>query len=224
MLQSFFCHQKQGPPQLPSSPLCALLSGPPRSGKTSLLLQFAYNCACQQFSTVVFICKRRNVERKPPLLSQDVDASSDVFERVQMKYVEDDEGIRKYFAAFHLHDNFPRAVIIDDFCDFFDEWKSYGQLRGREISIIKTLALCRDAIDHANKDGVGCKLLISDTHTGQGPRLLYIYQRWLSTIFTIEAIGSSFRLRTYRNGGNQGDKAYAQYSTAQENLTLEVLG
>lgn len=35
--------------------------------------------------------------------------------------MDDDEGIKKYFAAFHLHDTFPVAVVIDDFGDFFDE-------------------------------------------------------------------------------------------------------
>jgi hypothetical protein len=37
------------------------------------------------------------------------------------RYVEDGEEIRKYFAAFHLLDNFPAAVIVDDFADFFSE-------------------------------------------------------------------------------------------------------
>lgn len=35
--------------------------------------------------------------------------------------MDNDEGIKKYFAAFHRHDNFPRTVVIDDFGDLFDE-------------------------------------------------------------------------------------------------------
>lgn len=42
------------------------------------------------------------------------------------RYLDDDEGIKNYFAAFHLHDTFPVSVIIDDFGDFFDErYKHY---------------------------------------------------------------------------------------------------
>lgn len=37
------------------------------------------------------------------------------------RYVEDDEGIKKYFAAFHLLDKFPVAVVVDDFGEFFIE-------------------------------------------------------------------------------------------------------
>lgn len=37
------------------------------------------------------------------------------------RYIENDEDIKKYFAAFHLHENFPAAVIIDDFSDFFND-------------------------------------------------------------------------------------------------------
>lgn len=35
--------------------------------------------------------------------------------------MEDDEEIKKYFAAFHLHDKIPTAVVVDDFGDFFDD-------------------------------------------------------------------------------------------------------
>ena len=42
------------------------------------------------------------------------------------RYVDDDEGIKNYFAAFHLqHPTFPLSGIIDDFADFFDERLSY---------------------------------------------------------------------------------------------------
>ncbi|RWW45607.1 hypothetical protein BHE74_00048547, partial [Ensete ventricosum] len=35
------------------------------------------------------------------------------------RYIEDYEGITKYFAAFHLYKSFPTAIIIDDFGDLF---------------------------------------------------------------------------------------------------------
>ena len=35
--------------------------------------------------------------------------------------MDDDKGIKNYFAAFHLHDTFPAAVVVDDFGDFFEE-------------------------------------------------------------------------------------------------------
>lgn len=37
------------------------------------------------------------------------------------RYVEDEEGINKFFAAFHMYDMFPVLVVIDDLGDFFDE-------------------------------------------------------------------------------------------------------
>ncbi len=40
-----------------------------------------------------------------------------------------------------------------------------------------------------------CKLLVSDTHTGEGPRLQYIYQRWLHQIFTIRCTISTLFAR-----------------------------
>ncbi|CAM8905282.1 unnamed protein product [Rhodiola kirilowii] len=101
-----------------------LLSGPLTSGKTSLLFQFAYNAALpadRDDAFVVFICNQARLRNKPPHLSQTVDPTSDVFKRIQMKYVEDDQGVKNYFAAFHLLDKFPVAVIVDDFGDLFSE-------------------------------------------------------------------------------------------------------
>lgn len=40
------------------------------SGKTSLLLQFAYNHAMNKDSIVTFICKQHAFDVKPPFLSQ----------------------------------------------------------------------------------------------------------------------------------------------------------
>ena len=39
------------------------------------------------------------------------------------RYVDDDEGLRNYFAAFHLHLHLhlPAAVVIDDFGDYFTQ-------------------------------------------------------------------------------------------------------
>ncbi|KAF9618925.1 hypothetical protein IFM89_002920 [Coptis chinensis] len=61
---------------------------------------------------VVFITNQRKLECKPPYLSQGIDPSSDVLGRIQMKYAEDDEGIKKYFASFHLHQNFPAVLSL----------------------------------------------------------------------------------------------------------------
>ncbi|KAK9277351.1 hypothetical protein L1049_006893 [Liquidambar formosana] len=207
-----------------------LLSGPPSCGKTSLLFQFAFNSALESNSkshcVVVFICNRRRLENKPPFLSQGIDPSSDIFQRIQMKYVDDDEGIKKYFAAFHLHDTFPVAVIIDDFGDFFDErncQERYGNPRGRDLAMVRTLALCQSAILHANETGP-CKLLLCDTHHGDSPRLLFIYKRWITSIFTIKGDGSgSFLLKDNINLGSGSSERMktAKYSIALQYLLLE---
>ncbi|CAH9132529.1 unnamed protein product [Cuscuta epithymum] len=172
-----------------------LLSGPPSSGKTSLLFQYALNAAMGSGSAVVFISNRQKLEAKPPFLSQGVEPSSDIFQRIHMKYIDNEEGIKKYFAAFHVHDEIPVSVIIDDFADFFDDRES-GQ----------------------------CRLLLSDTHHGDNPRLLYIYKRWVSSIYTIRGggFGSFFLRRSCKFGVDKssGSKT-AKYSVSLQYLLLE---
>ncbi|XP_010245976.1 PREDICTED: uncharacterized protein LOC104589374 [Nelumbo nucifera] len=215
-----------------------LLSGPPSCGKTSLLFQFAFNSAYSSSAHrhVVFICNRRRLESKPPYLSQGIDASSDVFNRIRMKYVEDYEGINKYLAGFHLHQlgTYPTAVVIDDFGDFFDDKnckERLGNPRGRDLAMVRTLALCRDAIAHANESsasGEPCRLLLSDTHHGDTPRLLFIYKRWIPSIFTVEGDGSgSFILTSSgsapESGSTRNRKRFAKFSTALQYLVLQEI-
>ncbi|EOA12053.1 hypothetical protein CARUB_v100079720mg, partial [Capsella rubella] len=157
-------------------------------GKTSLLFQFALNLASASTdSRVVFICHRKKLESNPPFLSQGIDPSSDVFNRIQMKYVDDDEGIRKYFAAFHLHhvDDSPVAVIIDDFGDYFAQLNSVTSSRARDMAMVRTLALCHNAIVDANRKAF-CELVLSETNHGDSPRSLFIYKRWIAKIFSIK--------------------------------------
>ncbi|KAI3796869.1 hypothetical protein L1987_39555 [Smallanthus sonchifolius] len=202
-----------------------LLSGPPSSGKTSLLFQFAFNSvASNEDKSVVFICSRRKLDSKPPFLSKGIDPSHTVFDRIQIKYVEDEEGINKFFAAFHMHDTFPVLVIIDDFGDFFDErncQQRYHSPRGRELAIVRTLALCRNAVNHANETGP-CMLLFSDTHHGDTPKFLHIYKRWVNSIYAIKGDGiGSYILRS--NGSEMVRTKAAKYSIALQYLVLEEI-
>ncbi|KAB1207698.1 hypothetical protein CJ030_MR7G005486 [Morella rubra] len=225
MVESFFSLRRTDLLDHNQSDPIVLLSGPPSCGKTSLLFQFAFNSALDKNSKVVFICSRRKLESKPPYLSQGIDPSSDTFERIQMKYVNDDEGIKSYFAAFHLYDTFPTAVVVDDFGDFFEERscrERYNNPRGRHLAMVRTLALCHNALIHANKTGP-CKLLLSDTHLGDSPRLLFIYKRWVPTIFTIKGDGlGSFLLKSYSTGSGSSERIRtAKYSIALQYLNLE---
>ena len=66
--------------------------------------------------------------------------------------MDDDKGIKNYFAAFHLHDTFPAAVVVDDFGDFFEErylvsnvifsCKKYTQYIQKIILIFTILPMC----------------------------------------------------------------------------------
>ncbi|KAJ4796818.1 tRNA dimethylallyltransferase [Rhynchospora pubera] len=209
-----------------------LLSGPICCGKTSLLFQFAINCALDSSSEVVFICNKGKLESKPPFLSEAIDPSSDVFERIQMKYVEDYEDIKKYFSAFHLHVRFPSAVIIDDFGGFFNDrycQQKYGNARGRDLAMVRTLSLCQDAVSHANRKlqpHKSCTILLSDLQQGDSPQLLFIYRRLIKCFFTIEGNqgdgSGSYKLKKNKSilGCGEGSRV-AKYNIALQYLVLE---
>ncbi|KAL9270788.1 hypothetical protein AKJ16_DCAP04016 [Drosera capensis] len=212
-----------------------LLSGPPSSGKTSLLFQFALNTIAQSLDggdrrPVEFLCCRRRLQSKPPFLSKGIDSESESFDRIRIKYVEDEDDVKRYFAAFHLHDTLPPlAVIVDDFGGFFDQrncQERYANARGRDLATVRTLALCRNAMLHANEKAP-CKLLLSDTQHGHAPRLLFIYKRWVSSIFTIKGDGAGCFLLTNSTNVNNTDMGQksriARYSIALQYLALEEI-
>ncbi|GJM84752.1 hypothetical protein PR202_ga00452 [Eleusine coracana subsp. coracana] len=135
MVERFFSYAPTAPAPLEDTGI-TLVSGPSCCGKTSLLFQFAVNRAAESGRGVVFICSKGRLETNPPFLSQGVEPSMGVLQRIKInlccsgkymltfsspRYVEDGEEIRKYFAAFHLLDDFPAAVIVDDFADYFSE-------------------------------------------------------------------------------------------------------
>ncbi|URD86620.1 hypothetical protein MUK42_24337 [Musa troglodytarum] len=161
--------------------------------------------------------------------NMDIDPAAELLERVQMKYIEDYEGITKYFAAFHLYKSFPTAIIIDDFGDLFIDRScqhKYGNARGRDLAMARTMALCQDAIAYANQKQQAqrlCNLLLADTHQGDSPRLLFIYKRWVQCILTIQGdISGSFILKYSSISGNHLAKTRtAKYSIALQSLLLE---
>ncbi|CAN8270470.1 unnamed protein product [Cochlearia groenlandica] len=203
-----------------------LLTGPISSGKTSLLFQYAINVAAASTTArVVFICHRRKIETNPPFLSQGIESSSDLFDRIQMKYVDDEEGIRNYFAAFHLHvvdddddDDLPDTVLIDDFGDYF---RHLTNSRGSDMAMARTVALCHNAIAYANGKKANCELVLSDTSHGDSTRSLFVYKRWIPTIFTIKGCHGGdgfFLLRS-----NVTTERSAKYSIALQYLIFEEM-
>ncbi|XP_042389894.1 uncharacterized protein LOC121981440 isoform X2 [Zingiber officinale] len=230
MLESFFAARSSQCSVTEAVPPITLLSGPRSCGKTSILFQFAINRARESRGNVVFICNKRRLEYKPPFLSQDGDPSADVLERIEMKYIEDYNGMMKYFAAFHLHKTFPAAIVIDDFEDHFIDRtckQRYGNARGRDLAMARCLALCRDAILHANQkleDQASCKLLLADTHQGDNPRLLFIYKRWVHCILTIHGdVNGFFILKNSNVSSNALETRRARYSIALQSLLLEAI-
>lgn len=66
--------------------------------------------------------------------------------------------------------------------------------------------------------------MLSDTHHGDSSRLLYVYKRWILTIFTIKGDGSgSYLLEKNVNSasGGSGKTRAAKFSVALQYLVLE---
>ncbi|CAL4942233.1 unnamed protein product [Urochloa decumbens] len=192
-MEKFFSYSSSAPRRDEDAGI-TLLSGPPCCGKTSLLFQFAVNRAAESGRGVVFICSKGRMENNPPFLSQGVDPSMSLLQRIQIKSCQ----------------------------------QRYGTTRARDLAMVRILALCHNAIGHANAKlgSLGsCNLLLSDVLQGDTPRSLFIYKRWINSIYTIRADGTgSYTLQNIVSTESETKKARkAKYSVALQNLVLEEI-
>ncbi|XP_055807849.1 uncharacterized protein LOC129876427 isoform X3 [Solanum dulcamara] len=96
----------------------------------------------------------------------------------------------------------------------------YNNTRGRDLAMVRVLALCHNAIMYANEKGP-CQLLLSDTHNGDSPRLLYLYKRWVSSIYTIKGDGFGSYLIRSLGVAKSATTKLAKYSIALQYLVYE---
>jgi len=80
---------------------------------------------------------------------------------------------------------------------------------------------------HSAKLGTlgSCNLLLSDVQQGDTPRSLFIYKRWINSIYTIRADGKgSYILNNIGSSESETKKARkAKYSIALQYLVLEEI-
>ena len=124
-------------------PRNVLLSGPDRSGKTTLLFHLAYSLAAKGGSVVV-LGSRDRLEAAPPALGPGRPASDPGWSRVHLKYVEDDLALLKYLSLLHLAPQPPNVILIDDFERLLPAGD--GGHRSRDAQLCRLLAVAADSL------------------------------------------------------------------------------
>nr|DAD29816.1 TPA_asm: hypothetical protein HUJ06_031284 [Nelumbo nucifera] len=138
-----------------------LLSGPPSCGKTSLFFRFAINSA--------FRASPLTYPRYSTFITTlfGIDATSDVFNLIR---INQSKPVRTTFTALHWEylppyvlyfmDRYSQCKVTRGYCNGVSTvWihtstcrnckERLGNPRGRDLAMVRTLALCRDALAHA---------------------------------------------------------------------------
>ena len=130
-----------------------VLGGPNSCGKTSLLFEYAVNCA-EKSDYVLFIAPKP-LTKLPVFVNRRKQPNSIVLKRINMVYLANYAELTNYFANAHLEKvrNSPvgktRHVLIDDFDWYFQEKGT----RTEDITrFAKCLAYIIDAITFWSKD------------------------------------------------------------------------
>ncbi|KAJ3416879.1 hypothetical protein HDV05_008464 [Chytridiales sp. JEL 0842] len=128
-----------------------ILSGPKKSGKTSLLFQYAFNCVKEygDHAHVVFIAtsKEKLEKSRPCLASQADELDPEVLSRVHMRYAETPDALRYMITSLPTSDKPtgtpapPCCIIVDDFSSLFT---AKGSRSGPAVRL--TLALLQQSV------------------------------------------------------------------------------
>src|SRR5438128_1111076 len=99
-------------PDISSLSGCAL-TGAPRTGKTSLLFQYAYSIVKNDpEANVMFVCSRQS----PSPIFEQTSESLEPLKRIHMRYIETGISLRQFLANIHLLpvELLPSCICVDD--------------------------------------------------------------------------------------------------------------
>ncbi|GBF91484.1 hypothetical protein Rsub_04224 [Raphidocelis subcapitata] len=203
-----------------------LITGVPRSGKTSML--FHLSCqAAQHGARVVWLCSQLRLEQSPPLLPRGVHRSSPALSNVSFKYVPDITAVKRYAAALHLCESPPAVLVVEDLSDLAGAARLDAARGARDAEITKALAALVDALEHLREArGHACRLFVSDAAGDDGPRGLYLLARWFDAVFALTGSDPS-SLALQAVGGSAPHvppslpRARLRYSLTHSALTAE---
>ena len=179
------------------SPHNYLVQGPKQCGKTSLLFEYAYQCA-ENGLNVLFITQKRK-EALPHLVSPRAQPPSmPTLKLINILYVETARELVKTMATLHLRAQKYSLVVIDDLHQYFLPMRKDSYACASEVC-----AFTCDAVCYLRSCGLGTMLLCSvNTSTKcslQG--LLGVCERWLGcgVRFQPQQRNKGFVVRTKNN-------------------------
>ena len=181
----FFCQTRQheadsvgAPRGLKAADGCFTASsigveGPPRSGRTTLLFQYALNIA-ELGHRVVFFCEQGKLLRQPPTPEQDIQGTSErVLHRIELKYTDTVDSIVASLARLQElpEASRPTVILVDD----FDMW-----YRSDTLAAIHALAVLESTVQwlaqSADPAGIVPHFLVSYAQPD------FPIQRWLKLV------------------------------------------
>lgn len=182
---------------------CALLIGPERSGKTSLLFHVAYSLASQGLR-IVIVTSRTKLDIGQPLLPEGVSEKDLYWKNVDMKYIENGSDLIKYASLLHVAQPPPHAILIDNL-SYYNETLT-GPKSQRDMRLCHLLATLKDAIDYISRVHSSFLVVADSSQTPEfGHSPLFMCQRWLPLVLSIKEMNrtKSYKLTATLGGIHQ---------------------
>ena len=94
--------------------------------------------------------------------------------------------------------------------------------RSRDMALCRLLALLHDTVGYLDqRTGRRCLLVATELGGGEGPRSLYLTQRWLPLVLSCRPVGQFFRLAVAAPPG--GSFPSVDYSLRQQALQVDAV-
>eukprot|EP00756_Hemistasia_phaeocysticola_P055098 Hpha_TRINITY_DN3100_c0_g1::TRINITY_DN3100_c0_g1_i1::g.96718::m.96718 len=132
------------------------ISGPERSGKTTLLFQLGLNTAAAGRRAVMWIDNLK-LQRQNPIPERDMAENDDeILSRLQMKYYSSNgvDGLLQWLAQLHMRspDELPTAILVDDLLRWSDS----------PLQTVRALALLENVVEWMRRAGKPAYFAVTD--------------------------------------------------------------
>jgi len=174
-----------------------LLFGPKRCGKTSLLFEYAFQCAMAEHD-VLFIT-RHKLDKLPHYINSRQQPSMSTLKRIEMLYLDTLKDFLQVMTTMHLRERKYTLLIVDNLDDYIT-----GASKDSFAIAAKVCAFVCDAVAYLRTCGLGTMLLCS-MESGRGGRsaLSKIIENWIPNVvqfYPYNRSGGGFTLKSESRG------------------------
>eukprot|EP00002_Diphylleia_rotans_P012389 TRINITY_DN2423_c0_g2_i1.p2 TRINITY_DN2423_c0_g2~~TRINITY_DN2423_c0_g2_i1.p2 ORF type:complete len:180 (-),score=37.29 TRINITY_DN2423_c0_g2_i1:2798-3337(-) len=123
-----------------------VLTGPPRSGKTTLAFHYACRRAFAVHQPILYIATRTKLYQSSPQIPPDYYHDDEFLDMIHIKYVDNEKELLEYVSSLQSFQPPPSMIVVDDFGSYFSS--SNTPSPQRHATLTRVFGILSATVDH----------------------------------------------------------------------------